>query len=180
MTATYHLQRPFTAEDFAKLPANELRFEVLCGELFEAATPPEVHQRVLGRLLFGIHGHLEEYDLGVAFGMRFDVHLSPYDILKPDISVVLRQNAERIKDFGVVGAPDLVIEILTPSSARIDRIRKAATYATFGVPEYWIVDPETETILAQTLSDGRYPVSYTHLRAHETDSYLVCRLLLEK
>jgi Uma2 family endonuclease len=54
------------------------------------------------------------------------------------------------------GPPDLVIEIISPSSAGIDRIRKAATYATFGVPEYWIVDPEEESIEVQTLSGGRY------------------------
>jgi Uma2 family endonuclease len=150
------LQRPFTVDDFAELPADELRFEVLSGELFEAPTPPVIHQRALGQLLIRIHEHLEHYRLGEAFGMRFDVHLSPYDILKPDISVVLSRNAERIKDFGVVGAPDLVIEILSPSSAHIDRVRKVAVYATFEVPEYWIVDPETETILAQTLSGGRY------------------------
>jgi len=66
------------------------------------------------------------------------------------------QNAARIKDYGVVGAPDLVIAIVSPSSAKIDRIRKAATYATFGVPEYWIVDPETATILPRSLKEGRY------------------------
>jgi len=70
-------ERPFTDEDFAKLPVNELRYEVIGGELLEAPSSTEVHQRVLGRLLFQIHGHLEEYDLGVVFGMRFDVHLSP-------------------------------------------------------------------------------------------------------
>lgn len=151
MTPIRENKRPFTDEDFARLPANELRFEVIGGELFEAPSSSEAHQRVLGRLLFRIHRHLEDTQLGVAFGLRFDVHLSPYDVLKPDISVVVRENAARIKDFGIVGAPDLVIEIVSQTSARIDRIRKAAAYATFGVPEYWIVDPEAESILAQTL-----------------------------
>ena len=59
-------------------------------------------------------------------------------------------------DAGIEGAPDIVVEITSPSSQRMDRIRKSATYATFGVPEYWIVDPDTETILVQALVDGRY------------------------
>jgi Uma2 family endonuclease len=64
-----------------------------------------------------------------------------------------------VTDAGIDGAPDIVIEITSPSSQRMDRIRKSATYATFGVPEYWIVDPETETILVQVLVDGRYQPS---------------------
>jgi Uma2 family endonuclease len=64
-----------------------------------------------------------------------------------------------VTDAGIDGAPDIVIEITSPSSQRMDRIRKSATYATFGIPEYWIVDPETETILVQVLVDGRYQPS---------------------
>jgi Uma2 family endonuclease len=156
MTTDSHSDRPFTAEDFAKLPPDELRFEVMAGELFEVPTPPVIHQFILGRLLMPIHEYLENGQLGIVFGMRFDVHLSQYDILKPDISVVLREHRSRIHDHGVVGPPDLVVEILAPSSVTIDRVRKVAIYAAFGVPEYWIVDPEAATIVAQTLLNGRF------------------------
>jgi Uma2 family endonuclease len=84
------------------------------------------------------------------------VHLSEHDVLEPDIVVVLREHRERIRDDGICGPPDLVVEVISPGSARTDRVRKAAAYAAFGVPEYWLVDPREQTILVQELRSGRY------------------------
>jgi Uma2 family endonuclease len=100
--------------------------------------------------------YLERSGIGEVFAAPIDVVLGMHDIVQPDLVVVLQQHADRVTDAGIDGAPDIVIEITSPSSQRIDRIRKSATYATFGVPEYWIVDPEAETILVQSLVDGRF------------------------
>lgn len=99
--------------------------------------------------------YLERVGSGEAFAAPLDVVLGTHDIVQPDL-VVRRHHAERFTEAGIQGAPDIVIEITSPSSQRMDRIRTSATYATFGVPEYWLVDPSTETILVRTLVDGRF------------------------
>jgi Uma2 family endonuclease len=156
MVATHQIQRPYTADDLATLPDDGRKYEVIGGELLVSPSPAERHQRISDRLHRRIGDYVEDNDIGVTYAAAFDVHLTEHDIVQPDILVVLKANVSRLREVGMEGAPDLVIEIISPSSAGIDRIRKAATYATFGVPEYWIVDPEAESILAQTLSGGRY------------------------
>lgn len=156
MTAVLQLDRPYTGEDLAGIPDDGLRYEVIGGELVVSPAPSTKHQRVSFRLSRILGDHLERVGIGEAFAAPIDAILGTHDIVQPDLVVVLQHHAERITDAGIDGAPDIVIEITSPSSQRIDRIRKSATYATFGVPEYWIVDPETETILVQTLVNGRY------------------------
>jgi Uma2 family endonuclease len=156
MVATHQIQRPYTADDLAKMPEDGRRYEVIGGELLVSPSPAERHQRISDRLHRRIGDYVEDNDIGLTYAAAFDVYLTEHDIVQPDILVVLKSNVSRLREVGMEGPPDLVIEIISPSSAGIDRIRKAATYATFGVPEYWIVDPEAETIQVQTLSGGRY------------------------
>jgi Uma2 family endonuclease len=159
MTAVLQLERPYTAEDLANTPDDGQRYEVIGGELVVSPSPTTKHQRASIRLSRIFADYLERSESGEAFAAPLDVVLGMHDIVQPDLIVVLQQHADRVTDAGIVGAPDIVIEITSPSSQRIDRIRKSATDATFGVPEYWIVDPETETILVQVLVDGRYQPS---------------------
>jgi Uma2 family endonuclease len=154
MVATHQLQRPYTAADLAAMPDDGRKYEVIGGELIVAPSPAERHQYISGRLFRRVQAYVEDNDIGVAYAAAFDVHLSEHDIVQPDILVVLKANVSRLREVGMAGPPDLAVEIISPSSAGIDRVRKAAAYATFGVPEYWIVDPDSETILAQT-SEGR-------------------------
>ncbi len=156
MIANLQLDRPYTAADLASMPEDGRKYEVIGGELIVSPSPSERHQRVSIRLAQRIQAHVERADIGVAYVAPFDVLLGEYDIVQPDLLVVLKENASRISDTGLVGPPDLAIEIVSPSSARSDLIRKRATYATCALPEYWIVDPQQETILAQRLVDGRY------------------------
>lgn len=142
------------------MPDDGRRYEIIGGELIVSPSPTTRHQRVSFRLSRLFEDFFERTASGEAFAAPLDVVLGHYDILQPDIVVVLRENADRITENGVIGPPDLVVEIVSPSTVRTDRIRKGATYATFGVPEYWIVDPESETILVQTLVDGQFkPIS---------------------
>ena len=156
MTAVIQLERPYTAEDLANTPDDGQSYEVIGGELVVSPAPSTKHQRVSFRLSRILGDYLERVGSGEAFAAPIDVFLGEHDIVQPDLVVVLQPHAERITETGIQGAPDIVIEIISPSSQRMDRIRKSATYATFGVPEYWLVDPDTETILVQTLVDGRY------------------------
>lgn len=156
MTAVLQLERPYTVEDLAGIPDDGRRYEVIGGELVVSPAPSTKHQRASFRLSRILGDYLERMGGGEAFAAPIDVVLGKHDIVQPDLVVVLHRHAGRVTAVGIDGAPDIVIEITSPSSQRMDRIRKSATYATFGVPEYWIVDPETETILVQALVDGRY------------------------
>ncbi len=156
MVAPVQTERPYTADDLASLPDDGKRYEVIGGELIMSPSPSRRHQLASSYLLRSIQTHLDTTDKGVVLAAPFDVHLGRNDVVQPDIVVVLTENSERLKEFGIVGPPDLIIEILSPSTARVDRIRKTATYATFGVPEYWLVDPEHHSILAQRLVEGLY------------------------
>ena len=149
-------ERPYTAEDLAGMPDDGRRYEVIGGELIVSPSPTERHQRCSLRLTRIIDNYVEAGTWGALYIAPFDVHLGPHDIVQPDLIVVHRDHLNRIRQRGIEGAADLVVEIISPSSSGIDRVRKSATYAAFGVPEYWLVDPNTETILAQELRDGRY------------------------
>lgn len=148
--------RPYTADDLALIPDDGKRYEVLGGELVVSPSPSEKHQRVVGRFYTQILASLDKSSTGLAYVAPLDVHLGDYDVFQPDIVVVLRERASIIKPDGIFGAPDMVVEVVSPTSIGIDRIRKAATYAEHGVSEYWIIDPAEESILAQQLVDGRY------------------------
>ena len=156
MTAVLQFERPYTVEDLASIPDDGWRYEVVGGELVGSPAPTTKHQRVSLRLSRILGDYLERVGSGEAFAAPIDVFLGQHDIVQPDLVAILHRHADRVTEAGIKGAPDIVIEITSPSSQRMDRIRKSATYATFGVPEYWIVDPETETILVQALVDGRY------------------------
>ena len=81
---------------------------------------------------------------------------SDYDIVQPDLVVVLTSNSAILKPANIVGVPDLTVEILSPSSGLHDRIRKRNLYEMSGVPEYWIVDPDRHRVTQHTLIDGQY------------------------
>lgn len=148
-------ERPYTAADLTEIEDDRNRYEVIGGELIVSPSPSARHQLASGRLFFFIQEFVSKFDLGLVFSAPLDVHLSEHDVVEPDILVILKENQDRLREF-VHGPPDLVIEIISPASSRNDRVRKSATYATFGVPEYWIVDPDQQSILAQALVGQHY------------------------
>ncbi len=156
MIAVRQLQRPYTLEDLAEMPDDGRRYEILGGELIGSAAPTTKHQRASSRLSRLIGNYLDENGLGEVFTAPYDVVLGIHDIVEPDLLVVLHTQDDILTDANVIGAPTLVIEILSPSSRSIDQIRKSALYASHRVPEYWIVDPDSEIILAQRLVDDMY------------------------
>jgi Uma2 family endonuclease len=135
----------FTYEDYALLPEDR-RYEVVDGELFVTPAPTPFHQTVAQRLEEVLGAYLRDHLFGVMLHAPCDVVLSPYDVLQPDILVVSRERRSIIGDKYVGPAPDLVVEVLSPSTESRDRIAKAKRYATFGVREMWLVDPAAKTI----------------------------------
>ena len=150
-----------TYDDYANMPDGE-RYELIDGELIMAAAPNEPHQEFSMRLGWQFIPAVER-GLGRVYAAPFDVVLSEYDVVQPDLLFVLRENAHIITKANVQGAPDLVVEIVSPETARRDWYEKRALYAKHGVGELWIADPDARIVWVMTLrDDGEYevPVMY--------------------
>ena len=144
----------FTWEHYRTAPEDK-RYELLDGELLMTPAPNLKHQRVQFRLGSRLGRFIEERALGELFFAPCDVVLSNHDVVQPDLLFVSRERAHLLRGGDAVrGAPDLVVEILSPATADRDRGYKHALYARHGVTEYWLVDPLDETIMIHRLEDG--------------------------
>jgi Uma2 family endonuclease len=130
-----------TYEDYAALPSDGRRWELIDGELEVNAAPSPRHQTVSRRLQFELMRALEVHGLALVFNAPVDLILSPHDIVQPDLLILASARANLVTERGIEGAPDVVVEILSPGTQVLDRRVKKATYARFGVAEYWLVDP---------------------------------------
>ncbi len=146
-----------THEDYAKTPEGE-RWELIDGELVMPPSPKEAHQSVQGSLGAPMFLFAREHDLGRVYFSPFDVALSEHDTVQPDLLFVSKERVHIITEDNVQGAPDLVVEIRSPSTARQDWTVKRELYARHGVREYWVVDPEAGTVAALLLDGGELKV----------------------
>lgn len=146
-----------TYADLEQLPEDiSQRQEIILGELFVSPSPVPNHQVVLGNLFMQLSTHVAERRLGLVLMAPVDVKLTEYNLVVPDLLFVARDRLAIIGAQAIEGAPDLVVEILSPSTARQDRVRKLALYATHGVREYWLVDSGAKRLQVLTLVHGRY------------------------
>ena len=146
-----------TYADYAKTPEDE-RWELIDGELIMPPSPKEAHQSVQVDLGAPMHLFARKKDLGRVYFAPFDVKLSDTDTLQPDLLFVSKERLHIITEDNVQGAPDLVVEIRSPSTARQDWTVKREIYARHGVKEYWLVDPEAATVSVLLLDSGKLKV----------------------
>lgn len=134
----------YTAEDYWNLPDGK-RAELIGGKLYDLASPSRLHQELVGELYYRFAGYIKSKggDCKV-YPAPFAVNLDANDktFVEPDISVIC--DPQKLSDRGCEGAPDLIIEIVSPGSRRMDYSMKNALYTNAGVREYWIVDPKKE------------------------------------
>ena len=149
-----------TYKDYCATPDDE-RYELLNGKLMMVPAPNRKHQKVLGNLYSELRRFNEEHGLGEVYMAPFDVFLSDTDVVEPDLLFISRAREHTLTDENVQGAPDLVIEILSPSTAHKDLGEKHELYDRHGVLEYWIVDPVAETIAVHRRRDGRLELAET-------------------
>ncbi|HEV2581772.1 MAG TPA: Uma2 family endonuclease [Ktedonobacteraceae bacterium] len=143
-------------DDYATLPNDGHRYEIVDGVLYMAPAPNEWHQTATGRLFRYLASYIEDAGHGRVYIAPFDVELGPGSVLQPDVLVILNAHRERITFSRIVGAPDLVVEVVSPGSVGYDRTKKQNAYARAGVPEYWIADPWSRTIEVLTLEADGY------------------------
>ena len=149
-----------TYQDYCATPDDE-RYELLDGNLMMVPAPNRKHQRVLVTLTRKLDDFTGEHGLGTVYVAPFDVVLSDTDVVQPDVLFISRAREHTVTDDNVRGAPDLVIEILSPSTADRDLGYKHDLYGRHGVLEYWIVDPVAETIAVHRQGDGRLEAAET-------------------
>lgn len=135
----------FTYAEYQRLPDDQ-RYEVLEGELVMTPGPGMNHQTILVNLTLVLGFFTRLHNLGSLFVAPFDVILSEQNVVQPDLLFVSQDRLAIVQERGVFGAPDLVIEILSPSTAERDMQTKRQIYGKYGVREYWIVDPKSRTV----------------------------------
>jgi Uma2 family endonuclease len=142
----------YTWKDYANLPDDGTRYEILDGEVVMTPSAGSPHQGLQAQLLIEFGNRVQRRGLGLVFG-DLDCELSPHDIVRPDLLVVLPEHRDRILRTRIAGTPDLAVEILSPSTARRDRTKKLRRYEAAGTPEVWLVDGKARTI-TQFVHDG--------------------------
>ena len=142
--------------EYCGLPDDGWRHEVIDGGHIMTPAPSTTHQTVSKRLQHQLYTQVELAGLGVVFNAPVDVQLSEHDIVQPDLVVVLKDRTRMIAHAKINGVPDLVVEILSPSTAGTDTALKKQLYERTGVAEYWIVDPDQQRLQRYRLIEGGY------------------------
>lgn len=149
-------QGRWTYDDYAAFPEDGHRYELVNGVLYMSPSPSWFHQEVVGAFYRYLYAHVKSEDLGGVLVAPIDVELAPNTVFQPDVVVLLKANRKKLRDRHIVGAPDLVVEVVSPGTETHDRHRKLDAYIRAGVSEYWIADPEARTVEVLTLGVGEY------------------------
>jgi len=136
------LPRLLTRRDYLELPEDGPRYQLIQGELFMAPAPNRFHQHISGNIEYALRRYLEDHPIGLLYDAPFDVTLTDINVFQPDILFVSNERKSLFDQHGLEGPPDLVIEILSPGTAKLDLDPKRKVYAQTGVQELWIVDPQ--------------------------------------
>lgn len=177
MTTTQPVAK-YTYEDY-RTTADDERYELIDGDLIMVPAPNVKHQKAQGNLYYHLRDFITEHGLAVLLAGPCDVVLSDTSIVQPDLLFVSREREHLVNDDNVRGAPDLVIEILSPSTADKDRGVKRELYGRYGVTEYWLVDPMAETVSIHRQRAGVLAAIHTFGRKQTLRSPLLAGLELQ-
>lgn len=167
-----------TYQAYLKMPDDRTRKEIIGGELYVTAAPSPLHQRVVVRLTSILGVHVRERGLGEVLVSPIDVVLSQTDVVQPDIVFIATANRHIVGDAAIHGAPDLVIEVLSPATFRLDRQRKFDLYGHAGISEYWIVDADSQAVEIYRLRQGAYHLERRLTEDEEVRTDLLPELVL--
>ncbi|RLI51611.1 MAG: Uma2 family endonuclease [Candidatus Thorarchaeota archaeon] len=183
MTKTVKPRIKFTYEDYKSLPESETkRYELLGGDLVLVPSPTEYHQRISRNLEFMLWRFVKEQDLGWVYDAPLDVVLGQGDtreVVQPDIFFISKEREKIIAEEEIRGAPDLVVEIISPGTAERDRGYKKTLYARHGVKEYWIVDPKGKAVEIYTLGTKGFELVKVYKAGEILESPLLPGLVVD-
>jgi len=166
-------------EDYVGLPDDGRRYEILDGDLEVSPAPAPRHQAVSRNLHRIIDRHVDERRLGSCYYAPIDVILAPTTIVQPDLLFVAARREAIVTARAVEGPPDLIVEIVSSWSGRHDCVTKAALYARYGVPHYWIADPATRTLRIYRRQGKRYGRAATYTGTAEVRPALFPDLVID-
>jgi Uma2 family endonuclease len=146
----------FTYEDFLNFPDDGNRHEIIDGDHYVTPSPNTKHQRVSLCLTAVLWTYLQQHPIGEVFAAPFDVVFSDLDVVEPDLLYISRERIGILTEKHVRGAPDLVVEILSPGTRKTDEVTKRKLYGRFDVREYWVVDPELDAIKVYRPVEGTF------------------------
>lgn len=154
--AVLHEKKIYTYEDYAKLPEG-LPYQLIGGKLIMTPAPSTYHQEISKRLEYLLYEYAElKQKLGKVFYAPIDVYFEEEETYQPDIIFISNDRIGIIKKEKIEGAPDIIIEILSPSTAYYDLVHKKDVYAKHGVKEYWIVDPIEKWVESYKNENGKF------------------------
>jgi len=171
-------KKKYTYADYLKTPDDE-RYELIEGELLMTPSPVMRHQRISRKMLIALDNHVTDNDLGEVFDAPSDVYLDNENVVQPDILFVSKERFDIISEKNIQGTPDLVIEIISESTAYRDLVQKKKLYARFGVKEYWIVIPEESSVDIFTLKDNAFVLHKSYGKEDILQSPLLKKLKIE-
>lgn len=166
------LDRKFTYNDYLQLE-DQNRYEVLKGNLTMVPAPFTIHQLVSRNLETALWNFVRERKLGQIFDAPTDVVLADDVVVQPDILFIGKANLSLIKENAIMGPPDLIVEIVSPSSASYDAIEKRAIYEQYGVKEFWLIFPLEKTVEILTLENNIYKTWRSAKKAGSIQSKVV-------
>ncbi|HLG60607.1 MAG TPA: Uma2 family endonuclease [Ktedonosporobacter sp.] len=156
-------QGQWTYSHYLALPDDGRRYEIVDGVLYMAPSSPTWwHQSAAGTLYYYLMTHVKYAGLGNVFIAPLDVELASHTVVQPDVVVLLNRNLEKCTSSHIIGAPDLVVEVLSPGTAAYDRHQKYNAYARAGVQEYWVVVTEREAVEVFFLETTGYYLAGTY------------------
>jgi Uma2 family endonuclease len=173
-----HPATKLTYDDFVRFPDDGLRHEIIDGEHYVTPSPATRHQRISRNLLYLLQSYLDAHPIGEIFCAPYDVLLSRFDIVEPDLVYISDARKAFITSKNLQGPPDLVIEILSPGTRKRDERVKRDLYERAGVEEYWMVDPDRDTVEAHRRDGEVFQSSRVYRRSESLTSPLFPRLEL--
>ncbi|MEW6302001.1 MAG: Uma2 family endonuclease [Verrucomicrobiota bacterium] len=145
---------PITAADLRELPQGPPYYQLIEGDLFMSPTPSYFHQRIVLKIALILSAYLEKNPIGEITIAPSDVELSEHNVFEPDLYYVANERKHIITKQGVSGAPNLVVEVLSPGTAKFDKGVKRQVYARHDVKELWLVDPDAKEIAVYHLQES--------------------------
>ncbi len=165
----------WTYEEYYRLTpeSHAERYEIDDGELVPMPSPQLTHQECVGNLFVIFRDYARAHDLGRVFVSPFDVIFGEYNTAQPDVMFVSKAQAEIVKERGIFGAPDIAVEVISPSSTRRDRQDKSAKYLRFRVPEYWLVNPAEQSVEVRAWRGDHWAVHSLVRESGQAESLLM-------
>jgi Uma2 family endonuclease len=173
-------EKLITVEELFDMELEEGYFyELLNGHIVKKQAPSPQHQKAVANLNWLINNFTREHDLGDCYTSPIDVFFDKYNNTQPDILFIKKDRLFIVTPHGIEGHPDLIVEVLSPSSYRNDKVDKMKIYCQFGVSEYWIVDPNNKAVEVYTLENNAYTMSVLASESGEITSKVLADFKVE-